>query len=273
VSALLWQVSERDGVVIAAHDSPPMNYLTAQGVRELRDLIGGWSSGSVRAIVLTSAHEGRFITHYSVEELLDATRDRDRLIRNARFRHDAFHAILQRLSDLEKPVIAAMNGDTMGGGFELSLACDIRIGQTGDHRYGLPEARLGIIPGGGGTQRLARLIGAGRAVEFCLRARVVDPGTALALGLVHELADDARARAEELADELAAMPPMALAMVKRSIHAGADLPLAGGLLVERDSCLLAQLTADATSAMEAYVELPNDQRRDWLERGPAAPPR
>src|SRR6185503_4599045 len=101
-----------------------------------------------------------------------------------------------------------MNGDTMGGGFELSLSCDIRIGQKGDHRFGLPEVKLGILPGGSGTQRLSRLIGAGRAIEFILRARVVRPEDALALGLVHEVADDALARARTVAGEIAALPPV-----------------------------------------------------------------
>lgn len=258
-------------MVVAAHDNPPMNYLTSAGLRELSRLIDTWRSRSVRSVVLTSAHHGRFITHYSVEELLASTADRDAVIRTGRFRHDAYHAILQRLSDLEKPIIAAMNGDTMGGGFELSLACDIRVGQRGDYRYGLPETRLGIIPGGSGTQRLARLIGAGNAVEFCLRGRIVSPERALEIGLVHEVADDAREHATELARELAAMPPVALAMVKRSVYAGSELPLAGGLVVERDACFVTRLTDDAIRAMEAYVALPLDERRDWLEYGSLPP--
>jgi enoyl-CoA hydratase/carnithine racemase len=188
----LWNVSERDGVAVAAYANPPMNYLTADGLRELSGLIDGWRARSVRAVVLTGAgDEGRFMTHYSVEELLVQQRDQSTILAGARRRHDGYHLLLQRLSDLGKPVIAAMNGDTMGGGFELSLACDIRIGQHGDFRYGLPEVRLGILPGGGGTQRMTRLIGAGNAVEFCIRGRVVTPERAHEMGLVHEVVDDA----------------------------------------------------------------------------------
>ena len=269
MSARLWQVSERGGVAVAAHDNPPMNYLTANGVRELSDLIEAWRTRQVRAVVLTSAHRGRFITHYSVEELLASQADHDRLLRSGRFRRDAFQEIVQRLNDLEKPVIAAMNGDTMGGGFEISLACDIRIGESGDYRYGLPEARLGIIPRGSGTQRLARQIGAGNAVEFCMRARVVTPERALALGLVHEVVDDAAEHAATVAHELAAMPPVAVAMTKRAVYAGSDLPLSSGLLVEQDACYAARLTQDAVRAMEAYLATPLDERRGWLEHGPS----
>lgn len=272
MSEPVWRTEEHDGgIVVAAYDHAPMNYLVPAGIRELSALVDRWRSRSVRAVVLTSAHDGRFITHYSVEELLASTADRDAVVRSGRFRHDAFHAVLQRLSDLEKPVIAGMCGDAMGGGFELALACDIRVGQRGDVRYGLPETRLGIIPGGGGTQRLVRLIGAGRAVEFCLRGRVVPPEEALTMGLLHEVADDARARALELAHELAAMPPVALAMVKRAVYAGDDLPLSGGLTVERDACFAARLTDDALRAMEAFVALPLDERRDWLEGGSLPP--
>jgi enoyl-CoA hydratase len=265
----LWRVSESEGVVVAAHDNPPMNYLTSDGVRELGGLIDRWRHRSVRAVVLTSAHRGRFITHYSVEELLSSQSDRDRLIRSGTFRHDGFQAILQRLNDLEKPVIAALNGDTMGRGFEISLACDIRIAEHGDYRYGLPEVRLGIIPGGSGTQRLARLIGAGNAIEFCLRGRIVTPERALELSIVHELVEDAHEHARAAAVELAAMPPVALAMAKRSVYAGSDMPLAEGLLVERDACYAARLTRDAARAMEAYLAVPPDRRRDWLESGPS----
>jgi len=263
-----WQVEERGAIVIAAHDNAPMNYLNRAGARELSQLVDTWRADAIRAVVITSAHPGRFITHYSVEELLESQRDRRELIRSGAGRHDGFQLLLQRLNDLAKPVIVAMNGDTMGGGFELALACDIRVAQHGDFRYGLPEVRLGILPGGSGTQRLARLLGPANAIDFCMRGRLVTPERALQLGLVHELVEDSYGYAVRLAEELAALPPVAVAMIKRAIYAGSDLPLAGGLRVESDACFVARLTDDATRAMEAYVETPLDARRDWLEAGP-----
>src|SRR5690606_7835917 len=141
--------------------------------------IESWKDPAVRAVVLCGGLEGAFITHYSVEELLELANDHEGMRVAGTSLTRAYHAMLLALRDLPKPVIVAMNGNTMGGGFELSLSCDIRIGQKGDIRYGLPEVRLGILPGGSGTQRLSRLIGAGRAIEFILRSRVVTPEVAL----------------------------------------------------------------------------------------------
>ena len=194
--ATLWSTEQVGRVVVATYDNAPMNYFCAQGAQELAGLSEQWRDPSVRAGVLGGGGErGAFLTHYSVEELLAAARDRDAMRVAGTSLTRGYHALLLMLRDLPKPIIVAMNGNTMGGGLELSLACDIRVGQHGDYRYGFPEVRLGIIPGGSGTQRLSRLIGAGRAVEFIMRSRVVEPAVALELGIVHELADDALARA------------------------------------------------------------------------------
>ncbi|MDV7243356.1 MULTISPECIES: enoyl-CoA hydratase/isomerase family protein [Rhodococcus] len=157
---------------------------------------------------------GAFITHFSVEHLVELKKQQD----SAALKNLPAHRLRRSIRDLAKPVIVALNGNTMGGGFELALACDIRIGQFGDFRYGLPEVRLGLIPSGGGTQRLARLLGAGRAIEFILRGRVVPPPEALALGLVHELATDAVARALAVATEIAALPPLDVAAAKTAVY-------------------------------------------------------
>jgi enoyl-CoA hydratase len=177
------------------------------------------------------------------------------------------HALFGALADLGKPVIGAMNGDTMGAGLELALSCDIRIGEHGDYRYGLPEVRLGLIPGGTGTQRLARLVGRGQALEMILGARLLTPEEALARGVVGSLADDALAAAEDLAAELAALPPTAMAAAKRVIHQASDLPLAAALRMEADASFRAKVSPQATAAMERYVALDPAARRDYLDRG------
>jgi enoyl-CoA hydratase len=260
----MWKTATQGAVVVATYQNPPMNYFCAEGVTELAELIEQWRDPAIRAIVLCGGTGGGFITHYSVEELLGLAEDREAMRVSGTSITRGYHALLLALRDLPKVVIAAMNGNTMGGGFELSLACDIRVGQTGDHRYGLPEARLGILPGGSGTQRLSRLIGAGRAIEFILRGRVVEPETALSLGLIHELVDDAVAQAEAIAAEVAALPPMSVACIKRAVYAGSDTHLAAGLEIESSAFLETMESNDARLGMKAYTDQPYEKRRDWL---------
>jgi enoyl-CoA hydratase len=262
----LWTSEMKAGVVTAVYTNPPMNYFCAEGAAELGRLIESWKSPDVRAVVLTGGMRGKFITHYSVEELLALAEDREGMRKLGTALNDGYHALLASLSALPKPVVVAMNGDTMGGGFELSLACDIRIGARGDHRFGLPEVRLGILPGGSGTQRLPRLIGTARALDFILRGRVVKPEEALALGLIHEVADDARARAETLAHEMARRSPVALAMAKFAVYEGIDTDLAKGLKIEAERFLETMLSDQGLALMREYVDQPLDQRRTWLER-------
>ncbi|HEY2388595.1 MAG TPA: enoyl-CoA hydratase/isomerase family protein [Candidatus Binatia bacterium] len=263
----LWTCEVRDRIAVATYTNPPMNYLCADGTRELADLIEAWRDPAIRAVVLTGGVPGKFITHYSVEELAQLASDRQTLRAIGTSLTMGFHRLLTTLRDLPKPVIVAMNGDAMGGGFELSLSCDLRIAALGDHRYGLPEVKLGILPGGSGTQRLARLVGAGRAIELVLRGRVVGPEEALALGLVHELADDAPTRARAIAAEMADLPPLALANAKRAVYAGSDTQLEAGLEIEGAAFLETMLSDDALAAMRAYVAVPLAERRGWIERG------
>jgi enoyl-CoA hydratase len=125
--------------------------------------------------------------------------------------------------------------------------------------------RLGLIPGGTGTQRLARLIGPGAALNLILRAQVLTPQEALEQGLVHELADDAQACACALAARLSQMPASAMAAAKRAIYQASDLPLASALRIEADASFRAKLAPAATHAMERYVALPFEERRAWLD--------
>lgn len=265
----LWSLSTpADGVVIAAYSNPRMNYFTLDGAAELGRLIESWSKDrSIRAIVLCG--DGRssgFITHFSVETLAEVA-SRVETARESAAISRGYHAMLDALNRLPQPVIAAMNGDTMGGGFELALACDIRVGQAGDHRYGLPEVRLGIMPGGGGTQRLPRLVGLGRALELTLRGRVVDPAEALRLGLVHELAEDAVARATRIATEIAALPATSVASVKAAMYRGMEAPLAAGLDIESGYFQETMLSDAGSGRMRAYLDQPEPLRRAWLEPG------
>ncbi len=261
----MWTTETTDGVVVATYNNPPMNYFCAEGAQKFNKLIEEWRKPKYTAVIMTGAIPGKFITHYSVEELVDMASDREKMQALGTSLTSGYHGMLLRMRNLPKPVIVAMNGDTMGGGFELSLACDIRIGQRGDYRFGLPEVKLGILPGGSGTQRLSRLIGVGRAVEFVMRSRVVRPEEALELGLVHELADDALSRAKEIGHEIANFPPIAVARAKHAVYAGSDTHLEAGLDIESSAFFETMLSDDGLLAMQTYIDLPYEKRRDWIE--------
>jgi enoyl-CoA hydratase len=263
----LWSVENAgQGVVVATYTNPPMNYFCAQGTQELGELIAQWRDPAVRAVVLTGGMTGKFITHYSVEELAALAANRPAMKALGRGLNHGYHELLTSLRDLPKPVIVAMNGDTMGGGFELSLSCDIRIASAGDHRIGLPEVTLGILPGGSGTQRLARLLGASRALDFILRGRICRPEEALAFGIVHEVAPDALVRTKALAAELAELSPVAIAEIKRAVYQGAELHLEAGLVIEGDAFMATMASDEGLATMNEYVAQPLEKRRAWLER-------
>ena len=243
-----------------------MNYFCAQGTQELGALIQTWADPAVRVVVLTGGMPGKFITHYSVEELAALAADHATMRALGLGLNHGYHELLRSLRDLPKPIVVALNGDTMGGGFELSLSCDIRIASAGDYRIGLPEVTLGILPGGSGTQRLSRLLGAGRAIDFILRGRICRPEEALQIGLVHEVAPDSLARARALAADLAQLSPVAIAEIKRAVYRGSDAPLDAGLTLESESFMATMFSPEGLATMREYVALPLEKRRDWLER-------
>lgn len=262
-----WSVQHINGAVIARFKNPPMNYFIDAAIRELESLIDSWSSTDARAIVFTGEQDGKFITHFSADEIRAGLDDQLRVAEIGAVRNHAVNRMLDKITRLEVPVIAAMNGDTMGFGYELSLACDFRIGQRGDFRYGLPEARLGIIPGSGGTQRLVRLVGLDRALDIVMRGRIFTPEKALEAGLITELCDSALEGALQLTQDISRNPRLAVASAKRALHLGFDGPLATGLAVESDANLRTKLGPDVRKQLDHYLSLSIEARRDWIESG------
>lgn len=260
-----WTIEKRDNIAIASYDNPPMNYLVGEAIEELVGHIATtFREPDVRVVILTGGPDDLFVTHFSVEALSDAS-DAEDLLAMADYRMcDGFHAMAQGLNSLPVPVIAAMTGSTMGGGFELSLACDIRIAQRGDYAFGLPEARVGILPGGGGTQRLSRLLGAGQAINMLLRGMVFSPDDALAKGLVHEVADDAKAHAIEIAKDLATLSPVSMREIKRCVYEGSVAPLNVGLHIEGSAFLATMQSKEARDAMKAFTETSTEERKSQL---------
>ena len=159
------------------------------------------------------------------------------------------------ISDCPKPLIAAIEGFALGGGLELALCADIIVAGEGA-RLGLPEAKIGILPGGGGTQKLARLVGRQRAMLLLLTGRMFSATDALAMGVISEMAPtgQALARAIEIAHEIAAMAPISVMQIKEIVNAGLNAPLETALMLERKALLLQFATSDQKEGMRAFLE-------------------
>lgn len=164
---------------------------------------------------------------------------------------------LKDLEDLYKPTICAINGVALGGGCELAMACDIRIA-TARSKFGQPEINLGIIPGAGGTQRLARLVGIGRAKELIYTGRIITAEEAHAIGLVNQVTESTQeavmAAAEEMAKIIISKGPVALMMAKIAINMGADCDMTTGLMLERIAQTVAFATEDRKEGTAAFLE-------------------
>lgn len=251
----LVSTEDRGAVRLIVYANAPFGTMTAAGAAEMFGAVEtAGEDSSVRVIVIAGGVPGIFIRHYDVGELSDAA---DR-VQSATPRAPSpgprppgFHALTDLIAAIDKPVIAAINGLCMGGGFELSLACDLRIAGSTVAAIGLPETRLGIFPGGGGTQRLPRIIGEARALEMILRGLTVTGAVAHEMGIVHELALDPLARALEIGSELASRGAEGLAFAKRLTRAALDRPLAEGLADERKSFGAVMRTASAREALRA----------------------
>ena len=249
--------SERDGPVAVCTITPPDRFMNQETVAALDALTAELAADDdVRAVVFTGGHAGYFIPHYDVRELEAIARrlaergaafDPARPVPERQLDH-----VFRRMGEMAKPVVAAINGTAMGGGFEFAMACDIRIAQAGAYRLGLPEINVGILPGAGGTQRLARLVGRARALEMVLRGRTVAPDEALSLGMVHEVAEGPPlGRALAIAHEIAAKSPLAVAHIKRLIRHETARPMEDALAVERTLFLDLMVSERAIELMGA----------------------
>ncbi len=249
---------ERKGsAVVLTYANPPWGTMTAAGAREMYALAkAALDDPEVRCLILTGGVPGVFIRHYDVDELADMSARLQDGPPPPPPRADApppppgFLEMTDIIAAADKPVVAAINGLCQGGGFELALACDIRIATPESASIGLPETRIGIFPGGGGTQRLPRVVGESRALEIILRGLTFTGTEAHAIGLVHELSSDPLARALEMAREWEGRGAEGIAAAKRLTRAALDRPLSEGLSEERRSFLEVMRTASARAALE-----------------------
>ncbi|MDB5472072.1 MAG: enoyl-CoA hydratase [Caulobacter sp.] len=247
------------GAVVVTFANPPRGTMTHAGAVETYAAVkAGVDDPAVRCIVITGGLEGVFIRHYDVGELSAASNAfaGSAAPRPAPSEPPApgYLELVDMIAAAPKPVIAAINGLCMGGGFELSLACDLRIAAPGVEAIGLPETRVGIFPGGGGAQRLPRVVGEAKALEMILRGLVVTGEEAMRIGLVHELAADPLARALEIAAEFETRGAEGLAYAKRLTRAALDRPLTEGLADERRSFAEVLKTPSARQGLAASAQ-------------------
>jgi enoyl-CoA hydratase len=250
--------SSSDGVCVLTLSEPPANTYSYEMMRELDEaVLAARMDASVHVIVLTGAGEKFFCAGAGIGMLKDATPEYKYYF--------CLHAneTLNRLEQTPKLVIAALNGHTVGGGLEVALAADIRIARKDAGKIGLPEVALGVLPGTGGTQRLARLLGKGRAMELLISGRLMSMDDALAMGLVSDVWGEEQLQGRSFLDAVIAYaqtftPPhkasLAVGRIKRAVQSGPEAGFSEGLAMERELQQLLFQSQDAKEGIAANLE-------------------
>lgn len=283
------RIEQRGRVLQVLLDNPPANFLTTAVMQELADLLEDLEQRQdIGAVILSGAADGVFLTHFDVDEIeravapitfsMPAWLTRLLLESESLLRHlpgarkllrrtllagvadmNLFHEVTAHMRRMDKVFIAAINGLALGGGCELALACDLRLMAEDDQveRFlGQPEVLIGLIPGGGGTQMLARSLGVARALELCLEGQLLEPRQALALGLVNGLApaEELLEAADALAQRLSRRSPQAVRLIKRSIYQAASRDWTEGMASGKAGFLSAASQGNTRRAMREYIE-------------------
>jgi len=258
-----FSVERRGTVALVTINHPPRNFLRTGMMYELNDLLDAFERDGVRAVVITGGIKDYFIAHADLELVRAAEPSHPKAYQSLRF----WHQTLCRLQTCSQVVIAAINGQALGGGCEFALACDFRFMARGPKKIGLIEVQLGILPGAGGTQRMARLLGRGKALELILEGKALTADEAERVGLIHRALDPDRLLPESLAyaEKLAKWSPVAVRNIKRAIYEGLEMPLAQGLELEM-ACFYETMTTEvAKQALEAGVRAYAEGREPLFE--------
>ncbi|WP_027718207.1 enoyl-CoA hydratase-related protein [Desulfovirgula thermocuniculi] len=241
-------VERENGYLVATINNPPVNALSQAVLKELSLLLDEClNDEGVRAIVLTGSGEKLFSAGADINEFKD--------VREGKEPEISGQELFSKIENYPKPVIAALQGSSYGGGTELALACHLRI-LSASAQMALPEVRLGIIPGWGGTQRLPRLIGKTRALLAMLTGDPIGAQDALAWGLVNKVvpAGDVLAEAKALAARLAKGAPLAIREILRAVNQGLNTTIEEGLKIERAGSAVVFASEDAKEGSLAFFE-------------------
>ncbi len=245
------RTENKDGILIITVDRPKvLNALNAETVAEIGAAFDAARDDvSVKAVILTGGGEKAFVAGADIRELAEMTPVTGKEIAQKGQR------VFRAIERFPKPVIAAVNGFALGGGCELALACHIRIASE-KAQLGLPEVTLGIIPGYGGTQRMARLLGKGKALELILTGDRIGAAEAERIGLVNKVvpADQLMTVAEEMARTIAKRGPLAVRAAIEAVMSGSDMPFEEGQFLEATLFGLLASTEDMKEGMTAFLE-------------------
>ena len=235
-------------IAVLTIDRPPLNAIDEQVVTELAAAAAELTADAeIRAVVVRSALEGVFMAGADIHEF-------ERIAEEGIDRALLAQEVFSRFAEVPQPTIAAINGHALGGGLELALACDFRFAaRTEGALIGLPEVRLGLMPGAGGTQRLTWLVGPARATELIMKGIQLSPEQAAADGIVHFLVDpeELEPKARDYAVRLARQAPIALRGIKRAIRASQS---SEGLAVEAEAFREVLASTDAQTGVHAFLE-------------------
>lgn len=236
-------------LIVTISREKALNALNCETVSELMELFRAyWSDATIGCVIITGAGKA-FVAGADITEIagLNATR-------GAIYSADGLK-MMRTISNFPKPVIAAINGFALGGGSELALACDIRLASE-KAKIGQPEVNLGIIPGFGGTQRLPRLVGRGKAMQMILTGSMINAQEAYRIGYVDEVypPDELMDKALEMAELICSKPPISILLAKECIGRGLDMPLANGCDFERTNFGQTCATSDKNEGCAAFIE-------------------
>ncbi len=246
---LIYEKKENIGL-LTINRPEKLNAISNELISELKKLLDEIENDEeLRALILTGAGDKAFVAGADIKELVDRDARLGRRVSQER------QEIFSRIENLPVPVIAAVNGYALGGGLELALACSIRICSE-KAQFGAPEVKLGIIPGDGGTQRLPRLVGLGRAMEMILTGDFIDAQEAYRIGLVNKVLpqEELMDKAMELAEKIASRPPLAVRFAKEAVNRSQEGDAASGFALESYLHALSCTTEDKKEGVSAFLE-------------------